>query len=573
MKKLISLSFLLSLSFLSFSQNKTDSLHREAISWYKNIERRAYILKNAKEKTVEFNKYEIHGYFSKKKLSKGSIVNLYDTAKNCILSGTCDYLDEQLKVKGIKTTRNNSGKITNKIYGTFRVSNSPSGGMTYNPKKADSLNIGIHSVNYYYGQYENSSAIVKQKHKYSTIAIKNVMTNYGRGELYCTSFPTDKLNHIGYSNITGLLLSTGNHFLRIFLRNGDTFSGYAIPKLDSYNRICVYLLEGDMTFHSVESPADKISVRNDGRFSVMTLNGKHSDSTIKNETLYAYSYKIQKDSIRIPDAYYKNLHSVKQEYHNGDVYQGAAYVSNVAGKYQIHPTNGTYTFANGDSFTGDLSKGTYCGIPIAGKYTFNDKTTANGIEWLTILNLPEKEADRLSKLRFPSAIRDSALKWQEELLFRQKEQEFIQYLSAADSAEFEGKWKDAEEYYRQALKIKPDKTELEEDIRRVRLIDKYGYANGLNMINGEIKLGMTKQMVLDMLPEDIVKSYKVSREIWLDDEYETWKYEYDHSAALIGALFGDYGLGYALGYEERRAAMTRYKYIRFKNNKVVELKE
>ena len=107
------------------------------------------------------------------------------------------------------------------------------------------------------------------------------------------------------------------------------------------------------------------------------------------------------------------------------------------------------------------------------------------------------------------------------------------------------------------------------------------------MYNKEIRLGMTKEMVKDMLGEDI-DFYRVST--WNDwgDKVEAWEYDYKYginkrqmrtlndgiknndkeafvSAMVIGAL------GESLGGIMSMA--TEYKYFKFTNSVLVELRD
>jgi len=245
------------------------------------------------------------------------------------------------------------------------------------------------------------------------------------------------------------------------------------------------------------------------------------------------------------------------------------------------------------------------GIPVAGKTIFNDGTVKYG-NWINEYGFDENQLNAIISSvykRIPSEVK---------MRLDNKKQYDYQIDAAAididkgnyDSAQShyniaannivlrEQKW-ELDELRRQLnFKITARQRAIEAENRRKKIqsiVNKYGCSYGLAaaMYNKEIRLGMTKEMVRDMLGEDI-DFYRVST--WNDwgDKVEAWEYDYKYginkrqrrtlndgiknndkeafvSAMVIGAL------GESLGGIMSMA--TEYKYFKFTNSVLVELRD
>lgn len=118
------------------------------------------------------------------------------------------------------------------------------------------------------------------------------------------------------------------------------------------------------------------------------------------------------------------------------------------------------------------------------------------------------------------------------------------------------------------------------------LIKKYGITIGDKLAEGIIEIGMTKDMVVDALGYDdiVLHSYCISNSMdWNDNAIEIWEYdpskakqymdkEMGESAALLNLYLG---LASSMGfdYKSEISKNVTYKYMKFKNNRLVEVKD
>ena len=118
------------------------------------------------------------------------------------------------------------------------------------------------------------------------------------------------------------------------------------------------------------------------------------------------------------------------------------------------------------------------------------------------------------------------------------------------------------------------------------LIKKYGITIGDKLAEGIIEIGMTKDMVVDALGYDdiVLHSYRISNSMdWNDNAIEIWEYdpskakqymdkEMGESAALLNLYLG---LASSMGfdYKSEISKNVTYKYMKFKNNRLVEVKD
>ena len=143
---------------------------------------------------------------------------------------------------------------------------------------------------------------------------------------------------------------------------------------------------------------------------------------------------------------------------------------------------------------------------------------------------------------------------------------------------------------------------VEDKIYRQELVDKYGSRFADNIINKRIETGMTKEMCELVLEETVgMEFYRESS--WTDfggNRIETWEYDFDYGVAeakreLYGgtvdgleedgeeaslgekaasALLSEVIMGFAGSLASPFAdTMTDYKYLKFRNSVLVELKD
>lgn len=578
----------------SWGQVEYNKIKNQAERWYNSAISEEVLPKGAKNKTVDYPQlhYCITGYFSKGILTEGQIVDIYNTESNpvLVLHGKVSYLANRLLVNGVKYDYSEQGECC--TYGSFYVSNSPDNLMIYKPKKAQAISITDSDIEYYLGYYRNNPAAVKVKGSPS-IAIEGRGSTYAYNDL---SAPLDEatIKRIGYNKIYDLLFSLSKN-VKMHWNNGfyKDFNGNVLATEGEEGRVIYVFLTGERTGY--ENGAKTIRVYEDFGKLCMELKD-NPESQLKKETIVvADKNAIPQESYWNLRSFLENMSEIRWEYKNGNTFVGNAIFTATPSddgegeSIAETITTGKFTYPNGDYFVGDMSKEFTCGFPIAGTTYFKDGTKAEG-NWLSEYRFTEDQWTKLSSFRYPSEARDQAIEFNNDQVYNK-------YMTAAAKAKQGKHYEEAKSYYLAAKEIKPDAekwdeiiNELDKEIRiearRQRMIAKYGSTYGPKIAEGDVELGMTRDMVIDAFSTDdvLLHAYRVSNSTdWSDNRIETWEYDYDMAKRYMDKEMGDdaaafnllMGLGSALGYNLRAemSKIVKYKYLRFKNGKLIELKD
>ena len=225
----------------------------------------------------------------------------------------------------------------------------------------------------------------------------------------------------------------------------------------------------------------------------------------------------------------KNSENVKLTYPKGDVYTGVV---------EKNDDTGTW----GDIYFDDRIR-----VPCKGTTVFADGTVANG-DWLKPFTFSKKEWEQIyANSNTLTEIRDNV---------RQKQHE----LDMLERKRIEAK-RIAEQKRQEELRVEEQKKQAKlraERERKQRCIAKYGTYWGNLINNREFTVGMTKEMVREILGSEegfYVKSVSTSWGV----QVETWRFSYDSSVgALIIGLADLYG----------RSISQYYPTLVFKNEKL-----
>lgn len=594
MKRILLSLIILCSCLTARSQTEYNKIKNQAERWYNSATSEEVLPKGAKNKTVDYPKlhYCITGFFSKGILTEGQIVEFYNTESNptVILRGKVSYYANRLLVTGVKYDESENGPCS--TYGAFYVSNSPDNLMIYKPKKAQDLTITDSDIEYYLGYYLKCPTAVKLK---GTPQIAIDGKNGGRGyDDFAAPLDNSAISRIGYNNVSDLILSTSkNAMMHWEDQLYKDFKGVVEPRLQDDNSILFIFLTGEKT--GFKSGHKSIRVFEETGKLCMEMNDNPA-SQLKKETIVVPDKSlIDHDLYWDMRAFLDNMSEMRWVYRNGDTYVGKATFTATPtedGKSESISetiTTGKYTFSNGDYFEGDMSKDFCCNLPVSGTTHFKDGTVREG-NWLNDYKLTEAQWNKISTLRFPSVARDSAIVFQNN-------NNYDKYMAAARKAENGKHYEEAKSYYMAAQEIKPDADNLNDKIkeldrqiryeaRRKQMIAKYGSTYGPKIADGEVELGMTRDMVIDAFSTDdvLLHAYRVSNSTdWSDNRIETWEYDYDMVKKYMDKEMGSdaaafnllMGLGSAMGYSFRSevSKIVKYKYLRFKNGKLIELKD
>lgn len=589
----ILLSLLLCLFCLSsFGQNTYERFNEKVEKWYDGTSADP-LPKGAKLKTVDITKYHycIKGYFYKGILAQGQVAQFYNTEPepSVFLEGKVSYVANRLLITGVRNEIVDSKSC--QTFGSFWVSNATDGSMVYKPKKADSLVVTAKEVNYYKGYYLECPAIVALGNN-PGIAVdgKTGGRDYSN---FSAKLNNADISKIGYDKPYDLLLTVVDDAY-VDWSDGRVFRGRVSPASGENGTINFTLLSGQKT--GTADGYRKMSVVEDGDQIQMVLEDNPDNMVLSKEIItVADKSLIPAGSYWDLAAYFKNMDKVRWEYRNGDLYEGRAVCDMTSSEdggqasFSTKITEGTYVFANGDSFEGDCSADGFYGIMIAGTTHFNDGTSKKG-NWLSEYDLTSEQYSKLPAYRCPSDIRDSATVYRNNNLYEK-------YMLAAKKAENNKKYTDVKRYYQAAKELKPDAekwddllkevdVKIKKEQHRQQMMQKYGTIMGNKIAEGTVEIGMTKNMVIDAFSGDdiLLHSYRTSSSTdWSNNKIEIWEYDYDMAKRYMDKEMGDsagvmnlmLGLASAIGYnlQSELSKNVKYKYLKFKNNTLVEIRD
>lgn len=420
MKKLIFFTWLSLTSITLYGQEAYLNLESKIEKWMTSTKQEVIIPINDSYKTIEFLNYgySITGYFKKGYVQAGSWITISDNKNNYKLSGV---VLRNSQVKGVIEESN--GICT---YGVFDVSNHTLGNIINKIKQAQELQITNVQVEYYKGYYNDCPTILSMNP--ASLAIDGKTAGRGYYGFYCP-LKSDVVDNIGYKNLKELILTADENCC---LQKGDLhkFLGTVKPVLTDTGYIAFMRLEGDEI--NIPGAAEtKISVKREGDV-VKLLRIYKPDDIMVSDELTAPSSLIPDEKLRDIRTFYQNVIEICSIFRDGSSYRGKVKVNIVDsadGKTftpKLTLTHGTYTFSNGDVFTGNLSGQYYGGIPIDGTMKFADGTEASG-NWLKKYNLTQKQANSLISKKFPTTIRGQAKEYQRAAEERAFFETYIKY--------------------------------------------------------------------------------------------------------------------------------------------------
>lgn len=563
-----------------------------ANSWYSS-KKSDTLPKGAKEKTIEFQRkgYNLIGIFEKGRLAEGQEVLFYSTLNqsSLILKGIVHYdVTGKIKITGIKYDKADGGR-ENVTYGIFSISNSNDGMFCYKPKKAEILSIVVDEPHYFFSHYLNSPVAVCIDEP-QCIAVEGRFKEFPYNLINAPLMKDDILAN-GYDAIVPLILSV--HEDMTIVDGTETFNGEAWPKLLSDGSIKFVL--GFGAKQGIQKGYKSISIEPEGIGAKMTLSNNPQNKILKSEVLHIPSIdNIPLEEMWKPSLFYENLLTVDWNYINGNSYSGKAIVGSPVDDgeppYEITLTEGKYTYRNGDYFEGNLSTPFVCGIPVDGTMHLKNGTILRD-NWLKGYGLTQAQYNSLTSKPTPSDIKTAADQYKAD-------NNYSAYMAEAKKAESGRKYADAKKYYEAAKELKPSAEKWDEKIKeldkkieheefRKKLMSKYGSVVGNKLAEENFEIGMTKEMIVDAWTKKqaLLHAFRVSSSTdWDGNMVETWEYDYSmvqkymqkelgSEAAGLFNLISAFGATQGINIRSEISKDTKYKYFKFKNGKLVELKD
>ena len=550
--------FLLFSSIVTYGQTYLSEDYMTALFW----EAQSNMLpQKAKMKTVKLGKvYTMSCYFLHDLPISGQMVKIQTKDGDSFLEGLLSNDKGVYFVDGCYQYEDN-GKFEQK-YGLFKIHNAPGDLLTFNKRKT-ALFIDEEKILIYHGYVNGLPCMIRQKSDNWIMSIDD--TNNLRYEQIEITLPHQIVDAIGYSNFQDLL-SSGPYSAIIKTKDHTAFTGRA-----NY----IQNLQGDIVFDFYEGE----KVYASGKTISTNMNGVSVTHPTQDIDSLTFSYKDgfvpDRDSLWNEAYYVRNSDVVSIVYSNGDQFKGAFRIGTDG---RLVPRKGEYRYASGDKFVGNYSENQFAGIPLSGETTFKygSKKTGN---WIRDYNLTDAQYVSLSKEHF-----DSPSELLTEILQQAKTNLYNDYILQARKYEEQQDYEAALNSYEKAQslnhkvdlsdKIKELKDELkikqEREKRLNELTAKYGRRNAEKLLNGIVELGMTKEMVSEVLSPDY---YDISQRMSFGKKIEEWTfnsskavYSSTNDNIVLGALYlyadiETFGLLSSVGNN-----LTDYRYLEFTNS-------
>jgi len=248
---------------------------------------------------------------------------------------------------------------------------------------------------------------------------------------------------------------------------------------------------------------------------------------------------------------------VTLSFNNGDVFTGMVKSSSKLPPYSDYdapyaPDNGEYRYGSGEVSTGVFEYNNYLERFYLGEgvTVFTDGSICNG-DWLYDQNLTNSEQERIySKDRTPTEMQNMA-----KSIIEEKERKLQEEKAAQEQAE--------KERFRQ------------QQLRRTKLIEKYGEYYGNKISEGELVLGMSQEMVNEYWPKKYFSISNINRnhnktEIWEFDKNKLQR-EIIKEGKESGNEDGALSAILLLNFSEQLGGIDSPKMLVFKNNELTDI--
>lgn len=466
---------------------------------------------------------------------------------------------------------------TTKSYGIFQISNTQEGVFTLNRKKGGPLNITTDDIFLYEGRsnINNIHPVILRREKYDYILTIEYPDHTGASEIGKGEYFIGSRSLIRKTKFydTEYLLNKAKS-AKLFYNYGNMFVG-DVTIQDNEPQLGI----GIVYFKTGDDASYEIARRPDGNYSLIIT--YRNGSINQNHILVDHKQIEQYGYWGIP-YHIKNGSQIKSVFNNG-TFEGKYTVTDE--QLTMIPTEGTYTFTNGDVFVGDLSGETWLyGMPLNGTLTLHDGTILQG-NWFYEYDLRDEQrtevenelmpSDKRAKARyfhnlnkFGDEMKDAAEKldnyeYDEAIFSYNRAQEFIDgdaereklleeklqnaytlryndifmlYIYYGDLTMDDGRISEAVSSYTKAKEIAEavnneesvtlasDKlVQAEKTLRMNELTAKYGARYANLIIDNKFEVGMTKEMVKEIVKE---KWYKIEYHSYSSgNKYEYWNFD------------------------------------------------
>ncbi len=408
-------------SISSFAQNIFNYDKNEANLWYRNkISSAAEIRSKTKEIDFLSHHYAVKGIVSKNMLVSQQIVHIYDydSDKNqrIILQGKVSYDKNKFVVEGIRHNYTDSGIA--RTYGSFYVSNTDNGAMTLKVKEAKNLTITDKEIRYYMGYYRSTPIIYRLGHD-PHIYIYSDKDGEEGDAWFSAPVPSSVVKTIRYNDLSKILLGVKSAFMRY--GNGSHFDGNVRPIMKEDKSIDFIRLEGTLNTFSAYNRYRHISMAKKDGYLQLTLDSPLDyDSPLLGETYFIPDDgTIREEEYWDTYKYFKNFEMMKLTYRNGNSFYGKGIFIEGQDMFEVpvKATQGTFEYANGDKFIGNVNGNTSGPFFIDGVTIFKDGSEYKG-DWLENIRLTQELWEKVLENQYPSDALVTAIKLQQKFQYK-----------------------------------------------------------------------------------------------------------------------------------------------------------
>lgn len=408
-------------------------VEQELSQWMSNVKKDSQASKNDKYKELDFSKcdYVVKCNFCGRFPSPKTWMSICNANGQEILCGLAQYDEDrhELSLTGIWNKLTNDSIVH--LYGSFSISNYGNHEMTFKTKKGGALQVKPISICYFEGFYKDKSTktIVKVAEP-SFIAIERTAETPSHKFRYLYApISSSIFETIQYDDIPSLLLNADYDVFLI--RNDFTFEGKIVDrKINDHGTVSYNFGEGKMILNN--SPYKYNEMQVDGDYVRYTY-GNCSTNNLKKQDLF-----IPKEEGKSIAEYWDEIYCwehydhIHFEYKDGATFTGSAktVVTETENGKSITTNlgSGTYVYANGDSFEGNLQGQHLGNIFFDGETTFaDDKQICYG-NYLEVYKLTnDQNLNIAAKANCPTTAREMAENYRKQNQKEEFRKSYIDY--------------------------------------------------------------------------------------------------------------------------------------------------
>lgn len=280
------------------AQNIFSNMQAEVETWKSDALTADDTPSKAKQKKVKYDNYTLETFFVKDDLVLGQPISIVDAGKSTLLSGKVLSIETPVSVQGIANDGNGNEKL-----GTFEISNTSDGSLSFKPRQSDALIIKCTSLSYIIASDAGNPVIINTQSK--TLATRDNSSRNGYESL-SAGIPTS-IQPDGQVEVGSILSSLSS---KVLIQWEDrTFEGKV--KAEGSSPVKFITLSGKCSYDNGKT----VSVSQSG--STLTMNvtdpsGNTESYVIPTSNLDEQLWWSEKDFIKQAELYKKQQEEARK---------------------------------------------------------------------------------------------------------------------------------------------------------------------------------------------------------------------------------------------------------------------